>query len=240
MEDKFRLLIVNDNPITLEVMRNIVRHHGNINTDVEVLAANSLERIRDNPPYHIIITDLTTPYFTGLDVLRAARARSPDTMVLMIISFGNHQDVIEAIKSGVFDYLHKPFRPDELNLKIHNALRYFQLKVAKMELQAELARLNEQLGQRDGQIQHLEKQIKELKQDLNKYEPEEQPMDLESALARAATEKGGKFLKYNVFRQLTDLESLLDEKRINEEEFHNLRKAVLDRAYQVSSTPITS
>ncbi len=240
MEEKFRLLIVNDNPITLEVMRNIVRHHGNINTDVEVLAANSLERIRDNPPYHVIITDLTTPYFTGIDVLKASRARSPDTMVIMVTSFGNHQAVIDAIKSGVFDYLHKPFRPDELNLKIHNALRYFQLKLDKIDLREKFALLNQQLTERQQKISALESMAQDLQQDLAKYEPKPEPMDLETALARVAAEKGGKLLKYNVFRQLTDLENLLEEKRINEDEFQNLRKALLDRAYQVSSIPAPS
>ena len=80
----------------------------------------------------------------------------------------------------------------------------------------------------------------ELERDLAKYEPEAQPLDLESALARVTAEKGGKLLKYNVFRQLTDLETLLEQKKIDEVEFQNMRKAVLDRAYQVSATPSPS
>ena len=232
-EEKFRLLIVNDNPITLEMMRNIVRHHRHLSTDVVVLAASALEKIKNNPPYHIILTDLTTPYFTGIDVLKAAKARSPDTKVLIVTSFGNHQGIIDAIKAGVFDYLHKPFRPEELNLKLNNATVHFQQKRSLHDFKEKVNALESEILEKDAVLAQYEEEAMRLKKDLGKYEPEEEVVDLDTAIARIAAEKGGKLQSYNVFRKLTDLSSLLEEKKISHEEFQKLRKAILDKAYQV-------
>ena len=233
MQDKFRLLIVNDNPITLEMMRNIVRHHRHLETDVVVLAASALEKIQNNAPYHIILTDLTTPYFTGLDVLKASRAKSPDTKVLIVTTWGNHQGIIDAIKAGVHDYLQKPFRPEELSLKLINMTAHFRLM-------QDLIDHKQMAEEKDKEVEGLKSSLAELKEEnhrlknkLAHYQPEEEVVDLDTAIARIAAQKGGKLQSYNVYRKLTDLNQLLEEKKITGEEFQNLRKAVLDKAYQI-------
>jgi DNA-binding NtrC family response regulator len=231
--DKFRLLIVNDNPITLEMMRNIVRHHRDLTTEVVVLAASALEKIRNNPPYHIILTDLTTPYFTGIDVLKAARSKSPDTKVIVVTSWGNHQGIIDAIRSGVYDYLHKPFRPDELNLKLANATRHFKQRVQIVEQETQITAKDHEITRLEGRATEAEAELEQIRKRLRQYEPEEEVLDLDSAIARAAAEKGGKLHNYNLFRKLTDLGNLLDEKKITREEFQKLRKHLIDKAYQI-------
>ena len=232
-QEPFRLLIVNDNPITLEMMRNIIRHHRQLSTEVVVLAASALEKIRNNPPYHIILTDLTTPYFTGIDVLKAARSKSPDTKVIIVTSWGNHQGIIDAIRTGVYDYLHKPFRPDELNLKLTNATRYFQQRVLLVERENQLTETEQEVTRLEGQVAQLEQELATLRKRLQEYEPEEEALDLDSAIAKAAAEKGGKLHNYNLFRKLTDLGNLLEEKKITEEEFQKLRKHLINKTYQI-------
>ncbi len=233
MKEKFRLLIVNDNPITLEMMRNIVRHHRSLSTEVVVLAASALDKISNNPPYHIILTDLTTPYFTAVDVLKAARAKSPDTKVLIVTSWGNHQGIIDAIKTGVYDYLHKPFRPEELNLKLNNATLHFQQKQKIFEQKAIISEQTKALAEKNKEIDQLQEEAERLRKTLARYEPEEEVIDLDTAIARIAAEKGSKLQSYQLYRKLTDLNTLLEEKRISEEEFQKLRKTILEKAYQV-------
>jgi len=233
MQEKFRLLIVNDNPITLEMMRNIVRHHRNLSTEVVVLAASALEKISNNPPYHIILTDLTTPYFTGVDVLKAARAKSPDTKVIMVTGWGNHQGIIDAIKTGLYDYLHKPFRPEELNLKLNNATLHFQQKMLTLEQKETLAEQDKNLVDQAREIALLQDEVERLRKTLSRYEPKEEAIDLDTAIARIAAEKGSKLQSYQLYRKLTDLNTLLEEKRISDDEFQKLRKTVLEKAYQV-------
>ena len=233
MQDKFRLLIVNDNPITLEMMRNIVRHHRRLETDVVVLAASALEKIQNNAPYHIILTDLTTPYFTGMDVLKAARAKSPDTKVLIVTTWGNHQGIIDAIKAGVHDYLQKPFRPEELSLKLINMTAHFSLKEELIEKRDVLEEKSKELDEVKKSLLEAKAESERLKSKLAHYQPEEEVVDLDTAIARIAAQKGSKLQSYNVYRKLTDLNQLLEEKKITGEEFQNLRKAVLDKAYQI-------
>ena len=62
------------------------------------------------------------PKMGGLDVLKAVKASSPDTVVLMITAFASADSAVEAMKHGAYDYLTKPFQVDEVQLIIRNAI----------------------------------------------------------------------------------------------------------------------
>ncbi len=68
--------------------------------------------------YDVVITDLRMPEVSGLEVLRAARARSPAPEVVVMTAYGTAQSAVEAMKAGAADYLVKPFSMDELRLRV--------------------------------------------------------------------------------------------------------------------------
>jgi len=72
--------------------------------------------------YDVVITDLKLDDGGGVDVLRAVKRLTPATAVIVITGYATIPSAVETMKLGAFDYLTKPFEPDELLLIIHKAL----------------------------------------------------------------------------------------------------------------------
>src|SRR5690625_1655411 len=73
--------------------------------------------------YHprVILMDIKMPQMSGLKALRILNKQVPDTPVIIFTAFGTSEHPIEAMKSGAFDYLEKPFDIDELTSLIRRA-----------------------------------------------------------------------------------------------------------------------
>src|SRR5262245_59339379 len=69
-----------------------------------------------------IITDLRMAHVDGLQVLRSAKELSPETAVIVVTAVGSTETAVEAMKLGAYDYITKPFKLDEINLIVKNAL----------------------------------------------------------------------------------------------------------------------
>ena len=89
--------------------------------------------------YDLVITDLRMPKADGMDVLKAVKSSSPETVVLVVTAFGTADSAVEAMKQGAYDYLTKPFQVDEVQLIIRNALEKRRLSTENMLLKREMA-----------------------------------------------------------------------------------------------------
>jgi DNA-binding NtrC family response regulator len=76
----------------------------------------------DEEPFDVVITDLRMEGEGGIDVLKTAKRVNPQTEVLLLTAFGSVGSAVEAMRLGAFDYLAKPFEPDELVLVVRKAL----------------------------------------------------------------------------------------------------------------------
>src|SRR6266545_2810762 len=85
-----------------------------------------------------VITDLRMPKVDGLQVLRAAKEISPDTTVIMITAVASTESAVEAMKLGAYDYITKPFKLDEVNLIVRNALERKRLRDENLYLRRQL------------------------------------------------------------------------------------------------------
>jgi DNA-binding NtrC family response regulator len=88
--------------------------------------------------FDVIVTDLRMPGADGFEVLRAAKARSPQTEVVMMTAYASVQDAVTAMKEGAYDYLQKPFDPDDAVLVIARALERKRLRAQAVSLRREL------------------------------------------------------------------------------------------------------
>ena len=68
-----------------------------------------------------VITDVKMPEMGGLDLLATLKAKGDPTTVIVMSAYGNLDLAIEAIKAGAYDYVHKPFKPDEIVLALRKA-----------------------------------------------------------------------------------------------------------------------
>jgi two-component system response regulator PilR (NtrC family) len=72
--------------------------------------------------FDLVITDLKMPKINGIDILKAIKEHSPETMVVLITAYASGETAVEAMKEGAYDYLEKNFTVDELKYTIQDAL----------------------------------------------------------------------------------------------------------------------
>ncbi len=132
-----KILIVDDERSMQDVLSIMLKRAGygvTVASDGEEAIGHVKKEIFD-----LVITDLKMPKVGGLEVLRAVKEVSPDTVVLVITAFASTESAVEAMKLGAYDYLTKPFQIDEVQLIIRNALEKRRLTTENMLLKREIA-----------------------------------------------------------------------------------------------------
>ena len=132
-----KILIVDDERSMRDVLSIMLKRAG---YDISVASdgEEAIARI-EKELFDLVITDLKMPKAGGLDVLKAVKDTSPDSVVLIITAFASAESAVEAMKLGAYDYLPKPFQVDEVQLKIRNALGSRRLSTENMLLKREVA-----------------------------------------------------------------------------------------------------
>src|SRR3954466_3451236 len=95
--------------------------------------------------YDALVTDVRMPRLNGLELVKAAQSASPDTTVIVMSAYGSHDLALEAMKAGAYDYLGKPFRPDEVLLVVRKAEERERLRRENTFLRKQVARRGPQL-----------------------------------------------------------------------------------------------
>jgi DNA-binding response OmpR family regulator len=111
-EARHQVLVVDDEPIVCHSLRRILSKQNC--TVEEAYASNVAEQKLKNKKYDIIFLDLKMPDKDGMDVLLSIKTNYPETPVVMITGFGSIDKAIEATKLGAYQFIPKPFTPEEL------------------------------------------------------------------------------------------------------------------------------
>jgi DNA-binding NtrC family response regulator len=118
--DKESILVVDDAPETLEVLRRNLESEGyRVSTAPGVTEALA---VLEATPVDLVITDFKMPNVSGLDLVRHVRENLKDTEVMMITGYASIEGAIEAVKTGAEEYLSKPFTDEELFEAVRRAL----------------------------------------------------------------------------------------------------------------------
>jgi Nif-specific regulatory protein len=78
--------------------------------------------------FDVVLSDLKMGGSDGLEVLRTAKALHPSTAVILMTAFGSVNTAVEAMKSGAFDFVQKPFEIEEMEVKIEKALELRRMR----------------------------------------------------------------------------------------------------------------
>jgi len=114
-----RILIVDDEENFRHMLSVILKKEG---YDVEA-ASNGEEALQKVTlsPYDQVLCDIRMPKMDGLDFLNEAKKAGVDSTIIMMSAYGTVDIAIEAIKLGAYDYISKPFKPDEVILTLKKA-----------------------------------------------------------------------------------------------------------------------
>ena len=94
----------------------------------------------------VVLLDLKMPGIDGMEVLKRIQTMNPDILVIIITGFATIETAIEAMKRGAYDFIPKPFEPDQLRIVVNRALEKITLKREAADLQAERRRTLADLG----------------------------------------------------------------------------------------------
>jgi two-component system KDP operon response regulator KdpE len=120
MNDKQRILVVDDEPqITRVLRRSLTSHNYDVRVAADGLAA--LQTFGDWPP-DLVVTDLSMPGTDGLQLCRNLRAISQVPIIVLSVR-GEEKTKVQALDAGADDYVTKPFGMDELLARIRATLR---------------------------------------------------------------------------------------------------------------------
>jgi len=131
-----RILVVDDEEAMRESLNDWLKEDG-----YEVgLAAGGLEAIdmvRDEP-WEVILLDLKMPGMDGLETLKHLKEVRPDAEILMMTAYATVDTAVQAMKEGAFDYLVKPFDPDEIEILIKKIVKQKELILENILLRKKL------------------------------------------------------------------------------------------------------
>lgn len=107
-----RVLVVDDDPMVLDFLREVMVTEGCL-VSATATAEEGLELVAEHA-FDLVLTDIRLPALSGLDLLRAVKARQPHTPVVLITGAPSVNSAVFALRHGAFDYLRKPFSVDEV------------------------------------------------------------------------------------------------------------------------------
>ena len=150
MEDKIKILIVDDEPAMRDGLADVLEEKG-YGVSTAENGYEALERAK-RIPFDLIIADLRMPGLSGLEMVENLRQINPDIMIVAMTAYGAAGDGAEAVRRGAFDYIAKPFTMEEMDKVIEKAAQWRELCREKRQLSEELERTKERLKKGEEQL----------------------------------------------------------------------------------------
>ena len=117
-----KILIVDDELIMRESLAGWLERDGH-EIDTAASGEEALEKLKGTR-FDILLVDIKMEGISGLEVLKHVKENDPEVSVVMITAYGSISTAIDAMKNGAYDYLLKPFEPDELGMLVEKIIRH--------------------------------------------------------------------------------------------------------------------
>jgi DNA-binding NtrC family response regulator len=111
-EEKLSILIVDDEQVVRESLVHWFAEEG-YEVDSSMSAPDALAKLAGRE-FDLVIADIRMPGMDGLELLEKIRAEQLDTSVIVMTGYASVDTAVRALKHGAFDYITKPFDPDDL------------------------------------------------------------------------------------------------------------------------------
>ena len=143
MSEKPQVLIVDDEPEALNLVRRLLQADG---FEVHVaLDAETALRVFEEVRPDLILLDILLPNVDGVELLKVIRQRDPVAAIVMVSALSSERIMLETLLSGADEYISKPFPLKQMRIRIRKALEKSRLRRENLRLQEELNQANERL-----------------------------------------------------------------------------------------------
>jgi DNA-binding NtrC family response regulator len=132
MTSSRRLLVVDDDRAMREMLVALFKEHGLL-VEEAASADAALARAAEQD-FDVLLSDVRMPGLSGVELVGQLRRLRPGTPVVLMTAFGTIDSAVEAMRSGAFDYLTKPFEPDAVMLAVERALAHRALALENEQL----------------------------------------------------------------------------------------------------------
>jgi len=143
IEKKPTVLVIDDEESMRDSCSQILIRDG-FQADTAENGARGLEKIKESKP-DLVLIDLKMPGINGMEVLEKIREIDPDLIAIVITGYATVESAVEAMKKGAYDFLPKPFTPEELRIIIKRGLERKKLVQETERLRREKKILEENL-----------------------------------------------------------------------------------------------
>ena len=152
-KDYGKILVVDDEARMCESLKTLLSGVGYDVTTVHE-GEKAIEKISRND-FDLVITDIKMPRFDGLDILKTARSKDQDALVILMTGFASLESAVSAINQGAYDYLMKPIEFSDLKLTIRRGLEKRRSDKARNRFLTELKEKNLELNKRVAELDAL-------------------------------------------------------------------------------------
>ena len=132
MEKKIAILIVDDEESVRESL-NLWFTEDGYRVECAENAKEALSKL-ESDSFDIILTDLKMPGMDGLELLQRIKTLNKDSIIIVMTAFATVDTAVRALKEGAFDYVTKPFDPDDLSHLIRNATKQISLIIKQSKI----------------------------------------------------------------------------------------------------------
>lgn len=133
---KNRILVVEDEADMRNGLEKILSRRG-YGVDTAEDGLRAVEKMRQTS-FQVVVADLKMPGMDGVDVLKRAKDINRAIPVIIITGYGTVESAVESMKFGAFDYITKPFKPEDITLVVERALKVDRLKPEEKAPEASL------------------------------------------------------------------------------------------------------
>jgi two-component system response regulator AtoC len=136
MEPKVNILIVDDEEIVRESLASWLEEDG-----YEVKVAENADRALERLPekdWNLAMVDLKMPGMDGIELMDEIRKIRPETIVIIMTAYATVDTAVQAMKKGAYDYIVKPFNPEDLSMTIRKIIEHQKLLKENIYLRKEL------------------------------------------------------------------------------------------------------
>src|SRR6185436_16853012 len=139
-----RILVVEDEQSMRDLMALMLRKEG-YKVEIAESGLKAKERLDRSEAFDLVVSDISMPGMTGLDLLRHFRQVCPDTAVILMTAYGSKETAIEALNDGATYYVEKPFDLDEIKVVVRKTMEQRRIASENADLRVQNRDLRAQL-----------------------------------------------------------------------------------------------